>query len=225
MFQYFLLWAGPVIILAALPLRKEPGKRWQDAVTVIGFTVYLLISFEVLLVLVHCTPHTLDVAFLRADRALGFDAFAFGGAIGRHRLVTKGLTISYLLLSAAIGLAWVAEQNLTLRRAMLLAGCGSFFFYAAFPAVGPGHFDWRALAPQALCPRNCMPSMHVTWALLLAINARSRRLAAALWVYAAIMTVSTVALGEHYFIDLIAAVPYTVAAQWTARKITPERTA
>ena len=220
MFHYFLFWAGPVIILTASLLRKEREKRWQDAVTVIGFTVYLLIATEVHLVLIHCTPQTLDVAFLRADRALGFDAFAFGEAMGCYRLATNGLAIGYTLLSAVIGLAWIAEQNLTLRRAMLLAGCGCFVFYAAFPAVGPGHYDWRALAPEAFVPRNCMPSMHVTWALLLAINARSRWLAAALWVYAAIIAVSTLALGEHYLIDLIAAVPYTVAAQWVARKIT-----
>jgi hypothetical protein len=217
---YFVLWAGPVIIVAASLLRKEREKRWQDAVTAIGFTLYLFIATQVQLVIFHYTPQTLDVAFLRADRAMGFDGFAFGRAIGFNRLVWNGLGIGYLLLSAVIGLAWIAEQNLTLRRALLLAGCGCFFFYAAFPAVGPAHYDWRALAPEARVPRNCMPSMHVTWALLLAINARSRRLAAALWVYAVIMVVSTLALGEHYLADLVAAVPYTVAAQWAARKIT-----
>jgi membrane-associated phospholipid phosphatase len=63
-----------------------------------------------------------------------------------------------------------------------------------------------------------MPSMHLTWALLIAINARSLRLRIGLWIYAAAMVVATLALREHYLIDLIAAVPYTLGVQWAARR-------
>jgi hypothetical protein len=59
-----------------------------------------------------------------------------------------------------------------------------------------------------------MPSMHLTWSLLIALNARSLRLRVALWVYVALMAIATLALREHYLIDLIAAVPYTLAVQW-----------
>jgi hypothetical protein len=32
------------------------------------------------------------------------------------------------------------------------------------------------------------------------------------------MAIATLALREHYLIDLIAAVPYTIAVQWMARR-------
>ncbi len=66
-------------------------------------------------------------------------------------------------------------------------------------------------------PDNCMPSMHLTWALLIALNARSLRLRIGLWVYVILVAAATLALREHYLVDLIAAVPFTVAVQWMAR--------
>jgi hypothetical protein len=62
-----------------------------------------------------------------------------------------------------------------------------------------------------------MPSMHLGWALLLALNARSRWLAAALWAYAALIALATIGLGQHYVVDLIAAIPYTVTMQWMTK--------
>jgi hypothetical protein len=59
--------------------------------------------------------------------------------------------------------------------------------------------------------------MHLTWALLIAINAHSGGLRLGLWVYVALMVVATLALREHYLVDLIAAVPSTLAIQWLAR--------
>jgi len=105
-----------------------------------------------------------------------------------------------------------------MRRAVLFGGCLCFVFYALFPAVGPGQFDFTRQVPTPYAPDNCMPSMHVTWALLIAINARSLRLRIGLWIYAAAMVVATLALREHYLIDLIAAVPYTLGVQWAARR-------
>jgi hypothetical protein len=109
------------------------------------------------------------------------------------------------------------EQDLVMRRAVLLAGSVCFIFYGLFPAVGPGHFDWTRQTPLS-APDNCMPSMHLTWALLIAINAHSRRLRFGLWLNVALTIASTLALREHYLVDLIAAVPYTVSIQWLAHQ-------
>jgi hypothetical protein len=70
------------------------------------------------------------------------------------------------------------------------------------PAVGPAHIG----DPHA--PANCMPSMHVSWALMFWFSARGDRK----WIFGiiALLTVwATLATGEHYIEDAIAAVPYT----------------
>ena len=82
-------------------------------------------------------------------------------------------------------------------------------FYFLFPTVGPGHFDWANQMPMPHAPENCMPSMHLTWAFLIAMNLRSKPLRIVLWVYAVLIAVATLAPREHYLIDLIAALPYT----------------
>jgi membrane-associated phospholipid phosphatase len=58
--------------------------------------------------------------------------------------------------------------------------------------------------------------MHIGFPLLLAYNARSKWLRVWLWAFVAIMLVATLALREHYLIDLIAAFPVLPGLQWIA---------
>jgi hypothetical protein len=55
-----------------------------------------------------------------------------------------------------------------------------------------------------------MPSLHVGWALLIYWHARAlgapARIAGAIWLVSTI--VATLAMGQHYFIDLVVAVPF-----------------
>jgi hypothetical protein len=58
-----------------------------------------------------------------------------------------------------------------------------------------------------------MPSVHFAWALLAAVKARrlsgiSQML---FTTFAALTAFATIALGEHYLIDLVVAVPFTLA--------------
>jgi hypothetical protein len=85
--------------------------------------------------------------------------------------------------------------------AIILGGLLVTPLYLLFPAVGPAHIG----DPNA--PRNCMPSMHLTWALLLWVNSKS-------WmkwltgIYAALTAIATLATGEHYTLDLLMALPF-----------------
>ncbi|SRR5712692_168188 len=207
----------PLLILLVSLFRRERRRRWLDLTTVICCAVYVAIGTQLTVLLARRMTRTYDGAFLRADALLGFDPVAFADAISRYWLVMVVLILAYVSLPAMLGLAWVIEQDLLMRRAVLLAGCLCFIFYGLFPAVGPGHFDWTRQAPTS-APDNCMPSMHLTWALLIALNARSMRLRIGLWVYVALMAIATLALREHYLIDLIAAIPYTLAVQWMASR-------
>jgi hypothetical protein len=96
----------------------------------------------------------------------------------------------------------------------------AYAFQAEFPNVLP--ILERLPAGDVPVPpylRNCMPSLHTAWALLLFWNTRPFRLpvrAAGLGVLV-FMVIATLGFGFHYVVDLIAAVPFAVAAQaiWT----------
>ncbi len=64
-------------------------------------------------------------------------------------------------------------------------------------------------------PRNGIPSLHMAWALSLAFIAVYLGAAARLWAGATLLLTfcATLALGEHYVIDLIIALPFSVLMQ------------
>lgn len=118
------------------------------------------------------------------------------------------LLVSYNLIPLIIGIAWVWEQNEIMRRSLLIGGviCWPFFFLV--PAIGPIH----VLTGDRSVGTTCFPSMHLTWTLLTAINSKTN-MKYALWGFVGLTAASTVGLGQHYFIDLIAAIPYAFAIQ------------
>ena len=134
-----------------------------------------------------------------------------------------------------------------LLRAILLAATVGYALYHVYPVVGPGPlfgarfpFGIASLAgpPQRLVDvtgiedaRNCMPSLHVAWALLVYWHARTlgtrARAAGAIWLVSTIF--ATLAMGQHYFVDLVVAVPFAAlidalaGAGAPARKISARR--
>src|SRR5208282_2328201 len=78
-----------------------------------------------------------------------------------------------------------------------------------------------SIAPMVLekVARNCIPSLHMTAALLIWWNTRraGRWARVAAGAYLAVVFVTTLGYGEHYLIDLGVAVPFSLAMQgiWT----------
>jgi hypothetical protein len=212
-------WTGAILILLVSLFRRNPRRRREDFVTVIGYAVYVALGIEVHYLLATHVTRNYDAAFLAADARLGFHTLAVAQAISRHGLFSVLLILAYVLLPAVIGVAWVLKQDLHLRRAVAVGGCLCFLFYFLFPAVGPAHFDWVRGVPFPLNPLNCMPSMHFGWALLIAMNARSWPLRCGLWCYAGLIALATIATGEHYLVDLLAAVPYALAVQRMSTRV------
>lgn len=208
------VYAAALSIFLASALRKNRWSRRQDLLTAAAYLFFIAIGVQIQTAFTHIGV-TLDPLLLRADRGLGFDPIGFAQAFAPHRFLMAALTFAYVAMPVMIGVAWIAEQDLTARRAVIVAGLLCFGFYAICPAVGPGHYDWRMHTAGGWW-RNCMPSMHFTWALLIAWNARSRRLRAVLWPYVVVVAIATLATGEHYLVDLLAAIPYTALIQWSA---------
>jgi PAP2 superfamily protein len=172
-------------------------------------------------------PKTLDATLRSIDLAMGLDGFALTRFLVRMHVYSIIPTV-YYLLPVVIAMAWVFERPKYLMRVLLLGAALALPFFIAIPACGPSHayLNWPSRTAQLLpaigpaYPRNCVPSMHFSWALALALNARNRIWQSLLWIFVALTGIATVGGGEHYFIDIIVAVPFTLALQWVASSVT-----
>ena len=119
--------------------------------------------------------------------------------------------------------------------AFLLTGPIGILFYNLFPALGPAHiflqdFPWHPMTtfqashllrePIAVKGvQNAIPSLHMAWVLLawwysrgLSVGERGMAL-----TFVAFTAFATLGTGEHYFIDLVVAYPFSVMIQsWCA---------
>lgn len=153
--------------------------------------------------------------------------------------LSSTMLVAYHGLIAVMGLYIVLQRTpdgrlsgYLLSRWLIAASLGYAFYYL-MPGIGPRAalgFMWptrmpdpntiplAAIANFSDAPRNLMPSLHMTWALLIAMAAARIGLAARIgaWVFVAATFASTLGLGEHYLVDLIVAVPFTVAVHGLA---------
>jgi hypothetical protein len=72
-------------------------------------------------------------------------------------------------------------------------------------------------------PRNAIPSLHMAWVILLFWNTKglAKKLRIFMAVYLVLTAVATLGMGEHYFVDLVAGVPFALFVQavvWPGNK-------
>jgi len=184
-------------------------------------------------------PKTWDPFLLAFDGSLGFQpSFVLGRILSKSVLAWNWTTVVYYALPLSGALLYAEHRVrgrqpvavLPLLLSFIIVG---FAQYGVYPAVGPVHafadiYPWQSgaareilLQPMAIAhdPRNCMPSLHFGAALLVWWNSRIwpiwGRLLAGIFLLATAF--STLALGEHYLVDLVVAFPFTLAFQagWT----------
>jgi hypothetical protein len=163
------------------------------------------------------TPYTIDGRLSAFDDGLSVVIYHF---VSHHSVLHGVLCLPYYGLPIFAALILVtAPQRILCGKLLLLASFLAPVFYYLAPAVGPAWVDVSS------APRNCFPSLHMTWALVFLIYA-SPRLRTAAVVFAALTMAATVGLGEHYIVDLVAAVPYTLLTNYivcrTAQEKVPE---
>ena len=194
-----------------------------------------------------------DPIVLGLDGAFGQPSFVVGRLATGHPAVLTLLGLVYLFLPVATAVMLVLEERWAVRngcenrsergllRPFLLAAAVGYLLYQVYPVLGPGplfgaRFPYGAASlagpPQRLIDvrgiedaRNCMPSLHVTWALLIYWHARTlgtpARVAGAFWLVSTIF--ATLAMGQHYFVDLVVAVPFAALIDGVAGGGTPRR--
>jgi hypothetical protein len=160
--------------------------------------------------------------------------FAVGRYFAQHGIVRQISLLAYIGLSVPIAVVYAGQLRRTGAKALqcfiafVITGPMGILFYNAVPALGPAHlftknFPWHPLAieqvrhlflePVALDgPRNAIPSLHMAWVLLAwwysrGLSKPERGIALFYLVFVALATLGT---GEHYFIDLVVAVPFAL---------------
>lgn len=163
-------------------------------------------------VIIRMTPRTIDLSLSAIDSAFRLNASTFLVWGNLHPLVRLFLLLIYnwLPLVAVMVMVYTAPRKHYLL-SLFTAAAVAVPCYLLFPAVGPAHLS------DALAPRNCMPSLHFTWAFL-AFWYSPRNWRWPMAVFVLLTAVATITVGEHYFIDLVAAIPFTYVAKGLAHR-------
>jgi membrane-associated phospholipid phosphatase len=222
--EYFTITViGSLIVLAASFIRRDRDKYPAVCVAVMlpVFSVLMCIPLRIVSAL---HPHTVDALLYRVDLAMGLNPVAVYQFVQRTAWLKTLVDIAYFGLPLPVAIGQALERPRVMLRAMILASIiAACVCYNLVPAVGPvfaladpmaTNLKW--LAEPGVGARNCFPSMHLGCTLLLAWNLRGRVLKSCAWIYVALTALATIGTGQHYFIDLIAAVPFCWAIQTVA---------
>lgn len=180
-------------------------------------------------------PLKMDLYAYGMDRYLGEPAFVLGRMVAPHMWAKVLLNVAYGLLPMAVVLVlawhilrrsehtgrmvWAFVLNLVLAPVfyLLMPVSGPRFAFPGFPAgpVEPGGVLPHML--QIHAAPNGMPSVHMSTALLVVWFSRKSRVALGIAsVYLLLIGAATLASGQHYGVDLLAAVPYAAGVLWLA---------
>jgi hypothetical protein len=144
-------------------------------------------------------------------------------------MVTYNLFFTSIILTLS-ALLWLRSERKAViaARTFLLNLVASVGFYLILPASGPRYafhqFPYLPKGPVSVHPLpltafpNCVPSVHMSNALLVLWFLRNWWWGRILGIaFVALTGLSTLGIGEHYFIDLLCAFPYAAWIIWMAR--------
>ncbi len=224
-------------VLAVQVLRLRGGQRDDKLNTLCAGSVFGYSALFIAFILNYTTklhPQTYDLYLYAADRGYGIPICAWvGGFLGGQPALFKVCAVVYGSLPLAVSLLYAYQRSgskllgIRVLPAFLGGGVAVYLLYNILPAAGP-YYVFGSAFPHHLpaapglhlvrlgdVARNAIPSMHIACALLIFWNCR--RISGWLYVgsavYLALTALATIGLGEHYVVDLVAAIPYALALQ------------
>ena len=195
-------------------------------------------------------PKTFDLFLYSFDCSLRVQfSFLMGQAFWTWLWLRFVCLLIYIALPLPLALVYAAqllrkrENALAVMLAFLVTGPVGVLFYNMLPACGPIHLFGAAFPFHPLSTadamrmnvvpvlikgaRNAIPSLHMTWVLLVWWNSRGLarwvRVIALLFLVLTVM--ATLGIGEHYFIDLVVAFPFSLMVQALCSYTLPWRNA
>ncbi len=186
---------------------------------------------------------TYDHLLYAFDGSLGFQpSFWAGRMVGLTPWFTLATGALYDALPIFLAIAYLVEERRGARQArdvfilILLVGlCGAGCFFL-FPAVGaywvfaksfplhPPAVSSLAIVPTFITtavPRNCMPSLHTSWALVVFWAAGKCGLPWRLLIRSLLILMLLQTLAYHYLADMIVAAPFTLTLFALTRTTVP----
>ena len=183
-------------------------------------------------------PKTFDLFLYSFDASLHIQfGFLMGQLFWTWPWLRFACLVIYIALPLPLALVYAAhlrgkkENALAVMLAFLVTGPVGVLFYNMLPACGPAHvfgaaFPWHPLSTadamrMNVVPivlkgaRNAIPSLHMTWVLLVWWNSRglARWVRAIALLFLVLTAMATLGTGEHYFIDLVVAFPFSLMVQ------------
>ncbi len=179
-------------------------------------------------------PRTYDLFLYAADAGYGLPVSRWAGQlVAAHGWLAWTCGLVYETLPLAVSLLYAYERNgskplpVPVLPAFLGGGAAAYLLYNFLPAAGPHYLFGAAfpngmpdtaavklaLAPVGEAARNAVPSMHIACAVLIwwCCEALPRWVRWTAAVYLALTALATLGFGEHYVVDLVAALPYAMA--------------
>ena len=226
-----------VLTVQTVRLKAAAQKEKLDALiagSVFGYSA-LFISY-ILNLTTRFHPQTYDLYLYAADAGFGIPICAWTARfVGSRPVLLHACSLVYESLPLAVSLLYAYERSggkrlpVRVLPAFLGGGAAAYLLYNFVPATGP-HYIFGAAFPENLptardaglhmiavgdAARNALPSMHLACALMIVWATRPLaawvRAAAAAFLFLTIL--ATLGFGEHYVVDLVAAVPYAFALE------------
>jgi hypothetical protein len=226
---YFLGWASLMVLAGNL---RSPA--FTGAACLPIFVTFR--SFGVVVFGLDKGP-TADGAMFLLDHAIGDPAYVVGQWLLTHPILTTALWVFYMAVPLTLAMAygasladplrqkrllwsWVLSSGLCVPLYLLCPVAGPAYAFSGWPALPVGVTGAPLEVTEGLL-RTGMPSLHLTWVALTWYFAPDRPswLRPALAVFFAITVVATLGLGQHFIVDLFAAVPYMVAIGWLVTRL------
>jgi hypothetical protein len=211
------LFGSGVLYRAAALVILGWRKRYWEALAILAF---ILVPPLLLPMTVRYCTRVYDAELWRLDDLLhmNLQPYAMQAFANSHLLrASAGAVYTGCILAIALAVLFSRRAGLFAARLISATALG-YATYFLVPACGPYYYV-NGITATAL--RNCVPSLHMTWALLIWADGRSFSLPARLLAdtYVLLTIVATIGSGEHYVIDLIVAAPFTWAIHWAAGRI------
>ena len=228
------------LVVLAFEVAKRRGESQQQKLnTLIAGSVFAYSALFIAFILNLTTtlhPKTYDLYLYLADTGFGIPIAASAGIFLRHHSTLSwwcGLVYESLPLAISLVYAWERSGrkplHLRVLPAFLGGGAAAYLLYNILPAAGPlyifgsGFPNHLPRTVQAAlqapliheAPRNAVPSMHLVCALLIfwTVHRLSGWAYLVSAAYLVLTILATLGLGEHYVVDLLAAVPYALTLE------------